>query len=291
MNIDDQLHSITTIINSVWPSGGGSASGFFYHQYDTSNNKQSSPGWIKIEEQWLVTNKHVLINTHNELANSITFHYRKITKEGSCEWLPITISGIELYNRCKFHKLDTVDVAIIRVLDLLTSIIPEFHKKGEGIMSHGAVSERMFPGADKISVNVGDEALVIGYPKGYYDMFSKFPIVKSGVIASKWGAPFNGYPYFLIDAKLFPGSSGSLVISRPTNFIIEKGQIYSRPLDQKTFAFLGVFSGEPFTQSRPIETDSFTIISKEGYNVGIVWYYSLIPDIISNGKQHRAQAV
>lgn len=153
-------------------------------------------------------------------------------------------------------------------------------------MSQMAVSEKVFPGVDKISVNVGDDALVIGYPRGYYDEFSKFPIIKSGIIASKWGMPFNGQPYFLIDAKLFPGSSGSLVISRPTNFIIEKGQIYSRSSDQKAFAFLGVFSGEPFIQKHTIETDNFTIISKEGYNVGIVWYYYLIPEIISNGKQH-----
>ena len=48
---------------------------------------------------------------------------------------------------------------------------------------------------------------------------------------------------------------------------------------------LGVFSGEPFRQSRPIETDAFTIISKEGYNVGIVWYASLVLDIVENGKR------
>ena len=289
MNIDDQLHGISTIIDTVWSSGKCSASGFFYNKYEIPRDRPpQAPGWIRVEEQWLVTNRHVLINDRDELADSITFHHRKIT-EGKIQWFPIEVSGTELHNRCKFHKSDKVDVAVIRVLDLLTNVItPKPHQKGENIMSQGAVSERMFPGADKISMSVGDEALVIGYPRGYYDDFSKFPIVKSGIIASKWGMPFNGHPYFLIDAKLFPGSSGSLVISRPTNFIIEKGEMYLRSKGQKVFSFLGVFSGEPFTYSHPFETEDFTIISKKGYNVGIVWYYHLIPEIISNGKQHKA---
>ena len=275
MNIDDQLHGISTIIYTVWSTKEtSSASGFFYHKYETPVNKPSpSPRWVRVEEQWLVTNRHVLINDRNELANSITFHHRKITT-GGVQWFPIKISRTELHSRCKFHKSDEVDIAIINVLDLLNNNIPKSRQEGEGIMSWGAVSAEVFPGADKISVGVGDEALVIGYPKGYYDEFSKFPIVKSGIIASKWGVPFNSQPYFLIDAKLFPGSSGSLVISRPTNFIIEKGEMYLRSKGQKVFAFLGILSG-----------------GLEEYNISVVWYYYLIPEIISNGKLHDAQKV
>ena len=101
--------------------------------------------------------------------------------------------------------------------------------------------------------------------------------------------PFGGKPYFLIDAKLFPGSSGSLVISRPTDFVVQKGQAYLRRDGSKEFLFLGIFSGEPFGKMRPIETDSFVILSKEGYNVGIVWYYHLVPTIISEGKLHPSK--
>ncbi|MDX6381553.1 MAG: hypothetical protein QOI57_2577 [Rubrobacteraceae bacterium] len=45
------------------------------------------------------------------------------------------------------------------------------------------VSEDNFPGKNNISVEVADDATVIGYPRSYYDQFSMFPIVKSGVIA------------------------------------------------------------------------------------------------------------
>jgi len=122
---------------------------------------------------------------------------------------------------------------------------------------------------------------------GGYDQFSKFPIVKSAVIASFWGMPFGGKPYFLIDAKLFPGSSGSIVISKPIGFVIENKQIFHPASGSKQFAFLGIYSGEPFRQSRPIETDELTIISKNGYGLGIVWYFHLVTDIIKNGKKHE----
>jgi len=145
-----------------------------------------------------------------------------------------------------------------------------------------AVMEENLPGKNKINVEVSDEAISIGYPKGFYDELNLFPIVKSGIIASRWGAYFNGNPYFLIDAKLFPGSSGSLVISRPINQIMEGGKIFTSK--EKQFAFLGVYSGEPFRQSTPLEFDDMTIIRKEGFNVGIVWYSHLVVEIVKNGN-------
>ena len=290
-SVDDQLHCISTLILSTWQESQSSASGFFYDVLGTPGPAGKDGGaWRKIEELWLVTNRHVLVNSANELASSITFHHRKITAKGF-EWVPITISGTDLHNRCRFHQSDDVDVAVVRVLDLLSDVLME-KREVETHMAFQAVSEDLFPGIDKmVSVGVGDDALIVGYPRGFYDDFSKFPIVKSGVIASRWNSPFGGKPYFLIDAKLFPGSSGSIVISRPIDFVLRDGQIYQPAGGAKKFLFLGIFSGEPFRELRPIETDSFTIISKEGYNVGVVWYYHLVPTIISQGKQHPSQAV
>ena len=54
---------------------------------------------------------------------------------------------------------------------------------------------------------------------------------------------------------------------------------------EKQFAFLGVYSGEPFRQSTPIEFDDFTIVRKDGFNLGVVWYSYLIPEILNTGRQ------
>ena len=291
-SVDDQLHNITTLIHSTWSASQSSASGFFYKilARDPEGTVRKA-GYKRIEGLWLVTNRHVLVNDANELASSITFHHRKITEKGY-EWVPITISGTDLHSRCRFHQSDDVDVAVISVLDLTIDVITPKREGENNILAFQSISGDSFPGTNKvISVDVGDDALVVGYPRGFYDNFSKFPIVKSGVIASRWGAPFGGQPYFLIDAKLFPGSSGSLVISRPTNLGMRNGGVVHTADGSKKFLFLGIYSGEPPWKMGPIvETDSFVILSKEGYNVGIVWYYHLIPTIISEGKQHPSKS-
>lgn len=286
--VDQRLHCISTLILSAWTSVQTSASGFFFQQLsprDPEKEKLGEGYWRKVEGVWLVTNRHVIIH-EGRLAVSLTFRHRKITPNGF-EWLPITLSGGDLEQRCSFHENDGVDVATVNVTDLLGKAMYPLPADEKG-MAYSAVSEEDFPGREKIKAEVGDDVLVVGYPRGFYDQLSKFPIVKSGVIASFWGMPFGGKPCFLIDAKLFPGSSGSIVISKPVSFVIEKKQIFEHTSGSKQFAFLGIFSGEPFRESRPIETDTFTIISKEGYDVGIVWYYHLVTQIIKNGKKYSA---
>jgi S1-C subfamily serine protease len=284
--VGERLHCISTLIQSTWTSIQSSASGFFFQQLapaDLEKTKSGQGQWRMVEGLWLVTNRHVVIQ-ERQLASSITFRHRKIGANGF-EWVPITLSGEDLKQRCSFHQDDDVDVAVVNVQDLMSKAMYPV-PADEKAMAYSAVSEDDFPGANKITVEVGDDVLVVGYPRGFYDEFSKFPIVKSGIIASSWGMPFSGRPFFLIDAKLFPGSSGSVVISKPIGFLVENKQILQHSSGSKQFAFLGIFSGEPFRQSRPIETDNFTIISKEGYNVGVVWYYHLVTDIIKNGKQY-----
>ena len=92
-------------------------------------------------------------------------------------------------------------------------------------------------------------------------------------MSSRWGANFNGERYFLIDAKLFVRSSGSIVVSKPTDLALEAGRIIHA--SEKQFAFLGIYSGEPFEKSAA-STDN-------GFNLGIVWYADLVDEIIDNG--------
>jgi hypothetical protein len=94
---------------------------------------------------------------------------------------------------------------------------------------------------------------------------------------------FNGKPYFLIDSKLFPGSSGSIVISKPTNIAVINGHVYQSTVKQ--FEFLGLFSGEPHkTAAESFDAGDIIIQKKQKYDVGIVWYYYLLPDLIKNQK-------
>ncbi len=281
MTLDDKFNTISTRTITSFQGKTSQGSGFFYQEEGDKDPNAKKGEWILIRNLWLITNKHVLLSRDHEgsyqIPDSFTFHYRK--KNGSTiEWFPVTLNKNEIKKRSKIHMNDIVDIIAIEILDTQTELI----KKNQ-IIRNSVITEENLPGKSKINIEVSDETIILSYPKGFYDQLNLFPIVKSGIIASKWGAHFNGHPYFLIDAKLFPGSSGSLVISHPTNQILYQGKILTS--QEKQFVFLGVFSGEPFKQSQPIDFDDMTIIRKEGFNVGIVWYSNLVEEIIKKGKK------
>ncbi len=80
----------------------------------------------------------------------------------------------------------------------------------------------------KEGLTLGDEIYLLGYPAGIYEEKNTSPILRQGVIATDPKSDFsvNGalraefglppiIPGFLIDANVFPGSSGSMVILKP----------------------------------------------------------------------------
>jgi len=278
MKIDDAIHGISTLIMASTPEGNSQGSGFFYQELGEKDPKKEGCQWRRVENVWLVTNRHValpVINGEEFIPEAFTFHMRR-TEGNHVVWDPITLDKAELIKRIRVHKNPGVDVCVVPVLDLLTEKL----KSGQNFLQWYGVSNENLPERNKIHPEVASDAVVIGYPRGFYDKVNLYPIVKSGIIASRWGAAFDGKPYFLIDAKLFPGSSGSIVISKPTNVVAEDGHLFHSP--EKQFAFLGVFSGEPFQQHQPIEFDDMTIIRKSGFNVGIVWYADLVEEIIGD---------
>lgn len=69
-----------------------------------------------------------------------------------------------------------------------------------------------------IKLQIGEYVLVIGYPLGeYYDSVNNLPIVRNGIVSSVYPVPFQSSPYFLVDARLHPGTSGSPVTTKFKN--------------------------------------------------------------------------
>ena len=64
---------------------------------------------------------------------------------------------------------------------------------------------------DYNKVILGSEIIFIGYPRGFYDVVNNLPLLRKGVIASVPNVDFNGKGQVVIDAHIFPGSSGSPV--------------------------------------------------------------------------------
>ena len=296
---DKKLFPMTSLVLGNYTVDGEvrnlQASGFFYTEQTPTEPGKKGPQWVSIDNYWFITNRHVVLPKVDEtftkecLLDSLVFHLRKTDDFGSIEWFPIILSSTKLKEKMKLHPNRDVDVVAIDISSEIKEIVDAIRKKElkNNISIPVTLSNRDLPGEKPIPIEVSSDIIVASYPKGFYDAVNKFPIVKSGIIASAWGAHFNGMPIFQIDAQLFPGSSGGLVISKPTNFgIQDEKMVYTA---SKEFILLGVYSGEPVFRDEIVLSGNKLIVNgkpaflEKSYGLGNVWYSYLIPEIINKG--------
>lgn len=279
MKIDSFIYGVTSIVTSKFYSNNTTnlwnGTGFFYHLTDDKDKN----GFTRLDESYLITNRHMLFERNNGdeiMADKVIFSLKKIIgKWQELRWKNIELDRDELLSRTKIFEDFSIDIVAIKVGDLLLKAIKDYDENTNYIAFQG-ITKSHFPkmNNDYYDVEVGDTVLIIGYPHGYFDTVNLYPIVKSGIIATSLYHKYEGSPCFLIDAKLFPGSSGSLVISQPRIpiKIYKDGISYYK---EKQFEFLGIFSGEPHLTDSSGKTRFF--------NVGKVWFWHLIDRIIATG--------
>lgn len=277
MALIDRLHTLTTLITGNTSKSLWQATGFYFRTLTPPDAQGNRYG----KDDYLVTNRHVIFDksTGKEvLADNLTFALRYVDNTtNTIKWHQIFISNADLKTRAFISSDPRVDVAVIKIDDLVQNAI---NSNAGVLFGYDTVTEADLPSQNGFDVDVCDDTVVIGYPRGYYDTLNLFPIVKSGIIASACNVFFQGLPLFLTDVKLYGGSSGSLVITKPSYqaMVAGKPMVFS----DKKFALLGVYSGEPIYPRDPVQIDEeLTIIKKSSYNLGVVWYSCLIMDIIN----------
>ncbi|HVF60089.1 MAG TPA: trypsin-like peptidase domain-containing protein [Thermoanaerobaculia bacterium] len=278
-SVNDDFQLISTRVHVVADSGDALGTGFFYHQLGPKDPAKETQ-WRMIQNLWLITNRHVALPRREGkelLPVSLTFFLRRTNADGALTWHPITLDRATLLKRLRLHSNPVVDVAAVDVLDLVKAEL----KARTDLLQFRSVGREFFAGENKISIEVADDVIVIGYPRDFYDQANLYPVVKAGIIATKWGANFNGQPRFLIDAKLFPGSSGSLVVSKPQNFALEDGQFFTS--ERKHYAFLGVLSSAKLIKPPPVELENLIVQEKLGYDLAEVWYATVVEEIVQSG--------
>lgn len=96
-------------------------------------------------------------------------------------------------------------------------VINSLEKEGRGAFFR-TIDASLVPASDVWEgLSAIEEVTFIGYPSGLYDQHNSSPLVRRGITATP---PWNDYantPSFLVDAGVFPGSSGSPV------FILNRG--------------------------------------------------------------------
>jgi hypothetical protein len=267
-DLERRLHGLTTPLY-IDGSPKANGTGFFYYVPAKSKPKKGRPA-PTYKDVWLVTSKHVIFGEDDSLRpKRIAFITRRIESWNNKVYKnDHEIDANYLRKELRAPADGDIDLAIIKVTD----VIKRSHPPEKSLQDFGffAMSESVLPdspGNVGQQVQSGDDLLIIGYPKGTLIEENFYPIIKPRCISSKWGTNFGGKPCFIIDREVFSGSSGSPVISKPTNFVMVNGELILHSIKQ--FMFLGVYSGP--TSSDLAGTDS-----------GEVCYSSVVRDLVLN---------
>lgn len=208
-SIAEQLLFTTVRIETFNPSNNSNlvGTGFFF-SYERGDATQ------KTIVQFIVTNKHVV---ENGITGRLSF--LKGDKENKPKLGERIIFNFDKNFRdlWYFNSDKKIDVAILPLNDLLHFLA----LKGESVF-YRAVSSEMIPKNESLKdIDALEEVIFIGYPYGLWDKKNFLPVFRKGITASPIIHDFEDQKIFLIDASVFPGSSGSPVFIFNQELIIQ----------------------------------------------------------------------
>lgn len=190
-NVMSQIARVTCRIEVDFGDGRSSVGTGFFVGFDRD---ESGKGGLV-----LVTNRHVvqggtlsrIVLTAADKAGQL--HHREVQ-------IP------DLQRNCIYHPDPAIDLACIGAGWLWDALA------AQGLIcQHRALELNAIP-SDETSIGDVEEVLMIGYPSGLFDRVNNRPLVRRGVTATAYSFDYAGKPNFLIDAAVYPGSSGSPVL-------------------------------------------------------------------------------
>lgn len=228
------------------------ATGFFYRN--------------KAGRLFLVTNKHVLYDEYKHYfpdrlrfyVHTDLMHLTKIKHVDLRLW---SKDGKKLWKWAQYRPIDVA--ALEMPANLLTDCFFTAFSKDDML----DVDTGLLPGKD---IDLGLQALVLGYPLGFYDKNTFLPMARAATVATWPWLNFEGKPCFLVDATLHPGMSGSPVISSPGAIRIKRDSSGVEQVLVGTESYLlGILSDERTPRGVPI-----------GLNT--VWHATTIESIVND---------
>lgn len=130
-----------------------------------------------------------------------------------------------------------------------------------------------------------EQVVFVGYPNGIYDTKNLLPIIRRGTTATPFQIDYEGQPVFLIDASVFPGSSGSPVfIAEFGGHVVQGGLLYDGRL-----LFLGIIAEVAVREERgridfePIPTAKVPVVkTSQMIDLGVVYKSSAVQEAVTD---------
>lgn len=200
---------------------------------------------------FLVTSRHVMIDAptdhhpthlqlelHTDVVNltaSIGFDV-PLYRDGKSIWRQGTDSGGE------------IDVAVI-----------ELDRKALPATLYYSAFTPQHLYRESEAVAIGTSLLVVGFPLGFHDALHHMPVARHAVSASAFGLRFQGKGFFLTDARMHRGSSGSPVVMRSK----------ANKKNSLPWVLLGIHSAKFDVGTRDLDLD-------EALGLNCAWYADIL---------------
>jgi S1-C subfamily serine protease len=240
---DEALFGVTRVLTFAGARGLTAASGFFFER----------DGRL-----FLVTSRHVLFDApsgHAPDRIEIEVHtdLRDLTRLSTLSIL-LYRNGVAVWHQAR-DSGGEVDVA---ALELDRSAMPAT------CVVRAFGPQHLSAGFDLFEV--GDRLAIPGFPLGFFDTVHHLPVVRQASIASHYGVRFQGLGFFLTDARMHRGSSGSPVLAR----------VNAGSAGAPRWCLLGVHSSRMDMATRDTAQD-------ESLGLNCAWYADVLMTLTAGG--------
>ena len=176
------------------------------------------------------------------------------------------------------HPDPAVDLAVIPMRPL------EQAANAQGVeLYYQVIDSRLAPDAHTLqALDALEEVLFVGYPSGVWDQVNLMPILRRGTTATPMVLDFEGRAEFLIDAAVYPGSSGSPV------FVYQPDAIRGQARAGTKFIFAGVIAAVFFREEAnhlvpgPVPANNQgTVMGSEMIDLGLVIKSQAVIDVMN----------
>lgn len=227
----------------------------------------------------LISNRHVL-EGGKEL--NITFHQKK--KDSNLPELGQTLSyHVTDYKEFLFlHPNSKIDLSCLNISTVISQLAKKIYFK--------SLDKTTFANFTEPELDAGQRVIFIGYPENRYDQRHNLPVVRGGITASHPKLNYNGEEQFLIDAQVFPGSSGSPVFFNMKEVQYNRGQIiFSEGLP---YLFGGIVSATMIRNNivTPLPTN-LRGVSQEVIGLGLVFKATALNELIDTVIQQTLNKI
>lgn len=225
----DDLFFTTVLVETMGPDGAGSGTAFIFSLQEGTS-----------VTPFLVTNRHVIAAADTGRL-FFTRADRAVGSGGTLPPQPRIGQRVDL----EIHNFDAawhrhpdrdVDIAVMP----LGPIYHTLAAQAKPVYVKSLVLDNIPTREQLDELFWVEDVLFLGYPNAIYDEHNLLPVARRGTTATPLHVDYGGRPAFLVDASVFPGSSGSPVVIPNRGFVVNKkgigvggGRLY----------FLGAISG------------------------------------------------